>query len=196
MEVILVSADQVKTYSNISENTSDKMIFTAILDAQQIELQSIIGSRLLDKICSLVKDRTISGSYKELLDNYIQPFLIRQVASEIIIPISYKIGNFGVAQSSDDHLEASQLKDISFVKNYYLDKANTAKKRLQDYLISERLSFPELNEYDFPKDVFPNLYSSTSCGIWLGGVRGKSINRIDCLNLPSKPDKDIKWEEK
>jgi len=195
MKVILVSADQVKTYSSISENTSDKMIFTAILDAQQIELQSIIGSRLLDKICSLVQASNVIEPYKELLDDYIQPFLIRQVSSEVIIPISYKIGNFGVAQASDDHLEASQLKEISFIKQYYLDKANTAKKRLQDYLIANRNRFPELSEYDFPKDVYPNLYSNTSCGIWLGGVRGKSAFKKDYPDLPSKPDKTLKWEE-
>lgn len=162
MKVLLVSTDQVKTYSSISENTSDKIIFTSILDAQQIDLQSIIGTPLLNKICDLVNDENVTGVYKELLDNYIQPFLIRQVASEIIIPISYKIGNFGVAQSSDDNLNSSQLKEISFIKQYYLDKANVAKERLQNYLINNRNLFPELN---INKEVNPNLYSNTSCGI-------------------------------
>ena len=164
MKVILVSADQVKTYSSISENTSDKMIFTAIIDAQQIELQSIIGPCLLDKICSLVQANKLIEPYKELLDDYIQPFLIRQVTSEIIVPIAYKIGNFGVVQTSDNNL--SPLNDVSFVRQYYLDKANVAKKRLQDYLIENKNSFPELCQP-------ANLHSSSSCGIWLGGVRGK-----------------------
>ena len=29
-------------------------------------------------------------------------------------------------------------------------------------------------EYKPLKDMYPNLYSATSSGIWLGGMRGKS----------------------
>lgn len=160
MEVLLVSADAVKTYSCISENTSDKYIYSAIKDAQEIELRSILGDELYNDILNQVNGNKITPEYKELLDGYIVPFLVRQVSSEVIIPVSYKIGNIGVAQTSDNNIASCDLKEISFVKQYYLDKANVAKKRLQDYL-----------EIHFKPTG--NTNSSSSCGIWLGGARGK-----------------------
>lgn len=171
MEILLVSADQIKTYTNISENTSDRILYTAILDAQQIELQSILGSKLYKHILSLVESKSVTEPYKTLLEEYIQPYLIRLVGSTIVFPIAYKIGNIGVAQANDTNLNSSSFKEISYIQDYYNNKANVAKKRLQDYLADNRNIFPELI-VSFPEQ-YPNLYSSSSCPIWIGGVRGK-----------------------
>ena len=67
-----------------------------------------------------------------MLDIYIQPFLLYQVLSEIVIPISYKMSNFGVMQSSDDKDYAVDNKQINLVRTYYRDKANVYKERLQN----------------------------------------------------------------
>lgn len=192
--VLLISEDYLKTESFLDDNVSGKYLLTAIKMAQDIELQSIIGTNLLHSIQKKVFDNVIeledNWRYKDLLDNYIQPFLLYQVLSEIVIPISYKMSNFGVMQSSDEKDYAVDNKQINLVKKFYFDKANVYKERLQNWLIYNRTEFPELLTFDFPKDVYPNLYSSSGCGIWLGSYRGKVMpdsrysNRG--LDLPSK----------
>lgn len=175
--VLLISEDYLKTESFLDDNVSGKYLLTAIKLAQDVELQSILGTNLLESIQKKVYDNEIDkfdySCYKELLDSYVQPFLLYQVLSEIVIPISYKMSNFGVMQSSDEKDYAVDNKQINLVRTYYRDKANVYKERLQNWLIYNKASFSELNEFDFPKDVYPNLYSSSSCGIWLGGERGK-----------------------
>ena len=52
--------------------------------------------------------------------------------SEIVIPISYKMSNFGVMQSSDEKDYAVDNKQINLVRTYYRDKANVYKERLQN----------------------------------------------------------------
>ena len=175
--VLLVSEDYLKSNSTLDWNVSGKYILSAISTAQDVELQSILGTNLLESIQKKVYENEIdnyeNSCYKELLDGYIQPFLLYQVLSEIVIPISYKMSNFGVMQSSDEKDYAVDNKQINLVRTYYRDKANVYKERLQNWLIYNRTCFPELSEFNFPKDVYPNLYSSSSCGIWLGGKRGK-----------------------
>lgn len=134
--VLLISEDYLKTESFLDDNVSGKYLLTAIKLAQDVELQSIIGTVLLESIQKKVLENQIDGSenkaYKKLLDEYIQPFLLYQVLSEIVIPISYKMSNFGVMQSSDEKDYAVDNKQINLVRTYYRDKANVYKERLQN----------------------------------------------------------------
>lgn len=134
--VLLISEDYLKTESFLDDNVSGKYLLTAIKMAQDIELQSIIGTNLLHSIQKKVFENVIeleaNKRYKDLLDNYIQPFLLYQVLSEIVIPISYKMSNFGVMQSSDEKDYAVDNKQINLVKKFYSDKANVYKERLQN----------------------------------------------------------------
>lgn len=176
-DVLLISEDYLKSESMIDNNMSGKYLLSAIKVAQDIELQSILGTSLLESIQKKIFDNTIKlkeySIYKDLLDNKIQPFLVYQVLSEITMLTAYKMSNFGVMQSSDDKDLAVDNKQVNQVRNFYQNKANVYKERLQNYLVYHKSEFPELDEFDFPKDVYPNLYSSSGCGIWLGGERGK-----------------------
>lgn len=134
--VLLISEDYLKTESFLDDNVSGKYLLTAVKLSQDVELQSILGTNLLESIQKKVYDNEIdkvaNSCYKELLDGYIQPFLLYQVLSEIVIPISYKMSNFGVMQSSDDKDYAVDNKQINLVRTYYRDKANVYKERLQN----------------------------------------------------------------
>lgn len=179
-DVLLISEDFIKSESNLDQNVSGNYLGPAIRLAQDIELQSTIGTKLLEsiqkKIISTDDDINleINKKYKDLLDYYIQPFLLYSVLDEIIIPISYKLSNFGVMRSDDEKTYSSDHSQVSLLKKHYTDKANFFKRRLQDWVITNYSDFPELYEYKPLKDMYPNLYSATSCGIWLGGMRGKS----------------------
>lgn len=205
--VLLISEDYIKSESNLDFNVSGKYLMSAIKLAQDIELQSTIGTRLLEalqkKVINWIDPNTpmpleapdiiipslpypprepISDSieddknirYKELLDLYVQPFLLYQVLSEIVIPLSFKISNFGIMRTDDEKDYAAEYDKVMLIKKYYKDKADFFKNRLQDWVISNYSDFKELYEYKPLKDMYPNLYSASSTGLWLGGNRGKS----------------------
>ena len=178
-DVLFISEDYIKSESMLDDNTSGKFLLTAIKLSQDVELRSIIGRCLLEKLQELIFDKEIDEienmQYKDLLDIYIQPFLLYQVLSEIIIPVSYKMSNFGLMRADDEKDYAVNNGEINLVREYYTNKANVYKKRLQNYLCKNKELFPELDEcYDV------NLYSSHSSGIWLGGERGKMIPKDCC----------------
>lgn len=186
--VLLISEDYIKSESNLDNNVSGKYLQSAIKLAQDIELQSTIGTKLLEalqKKCIDWVDPSVEGAvadsiddpdnikYKELLDYYVTPFLLFQVLSEVIVPITYKLSNFGVMRTDDEKDIAADASQVNLLRKYYKDKADFFKTRLQDFIITYYNEFPELYTYKPLKDMFPNLYSSSSCNIWLGGARGK-----------------------
>lgn len=201
--VLLISEDYIKSESNLDNNVSGKYLQSAIKLAQDVELQSTIGTKLLEalqKKCinwidphtpvhpieppeplpSDSIDDSDNYRYKELLDYYVQPYLLYQVLSEIVIPISYKLGNFGVMRTDDEKDIAAEASQVNQIKKYYRDKADFFKTRLQNWVITYYNDFPELYSYKPLKDMYPNMYSSSSCTIWLGGARGKGWRYNSC----------------
>lgn len=178
-DVLLISEDYIKSESMLDDNTSGKFLLTAIKLSQDVELRSVTGRCLLEKLQQMVFDREIDNIdnmlYKDLIDVYIQPFLLYQVLSEIIIPVSYKMSNFGLMRADDEKDYAVNNGEVNLVREYYTNKANVYKKRLQTYLCSNKNLFPELEDC-----CDTNLYSSQSAGIWLGGPRGKMVPKGCC----------------
>lgn len=178
-DVLFISEDYIKSESMLDDNTSGKFLLTAIKLSQDVELRSIIGKCLLETLQQKIFDREMEDieniQYKDLLDIYIQPFLLYQVLSEIIIPVSYKMSNFGLMRADDEKDYSVNNGEVNLVRQYYTDKANVYKKRLQNYLCKNKSLFPELTDC-----CDTNLYSSHSSGIWLGGERGKMVPRSCC----------------
>jgi hypothetical protein len=178
-DVLFISEDYIKSESMLDDNVSGKYLLTAIKLAQDIELRSVIGKCLLETLQQKIFDREIdaieNGDYKDLLDVYIQPFLLYQVLSEIIIPTTYKMSNFGLMRSDDEKDYSVDNGQVNLIREFYMDKANVYKKRLQNYLCNNKALFPELDDC-----CEVNLYSSHNCGIWLGGERGKIVGKDCC----------------
>ena len=168
--VLLISEDYIKSESNLDNNVSGKYLQSAIKLAQDVELQSTIGTKLLEalqKKCinwidphtpvhpieppeplpSDSIDDSDNYRYKELLDYYVQPYLLYQVLSEITIPISFKLSNFGVMRTDDEKDLTSDISQVNLIKKYYRDKADFFKTRLQNWVITYYNDFPELYSY-------------------------------------------------
>ena len=167
--ILLISEETLKQMSLVGDNVDSQFIFPAIELAQEQGLQQIIGSKLLKKLKTLVDDGSINNStnqkYKELLDEYVSIYLAYQVMAEIQIPLSYKMRNSGIIQTTDDKQINLQRTDVMFIKQFYDDKALWFSKRLSDYLCANRTLFPEYKSTDNVSDINASerLYNSGIC---------------------------------
>lgn len=181
-EFLLTSEKFVKEVSSISDNVAGKYIQPAIREAQEVALKSIIGSCLLSYIKELglakTLDEPVNAPYKELVDRA-QYFLAYTAIVEITNKVSYKIGNFGVAKSTDENLQVATQDEIAKMQFYYQSKADFCALELQQWILDNRTLFPELDDCACRK-IHSNLRSAASCGLWLGGARGKMINPKCC----------------
>lgn len=179
MEILLTSEAFVKSVSNISDNLSGKFILTAIREAQELKLRGILGDCLLDRLKELVEDEEIdaddNAAYKDLL-GHCQYYLTYTAIVEITNKVSYKIANMGVTKTSDDNVNNATPEEIARQQYYYQAKADSCAFILQGWLLEHRDAFEELKECDC-KRIRANLYSAATCGIWLGGARGRRTKK-------------------
>lgn len=188
-EVLLTSEKFVKSVTNISDNISSKFLLPAIREAQEMGLREIIGQILLDKCKWCVANNAFRGAFNnDYNESYeqneggnaqyrallaiVQYYLAYKSISEIAYKVSYKIANVGVVKTSDDNVQNASLAEVSNTKEYYATKADVYANDIQNYLLEHHAEFPELGEHQLFK-IRHNLHSAATCGIWLGGARGK-----------------------
>ena len=114
-----------------------------------------------------------NSAYKVLLDR--AQYLIAYVAIvETAQKVTFKIANAGVVQTPDENVQVADQPDMSRVQAYYQAKADSATIDLQNFLLNNWSDYPELTEGDYHR-IHSNLYSAASCGVFLGGARGKRL---------------------
>lgn len=181
-EILLTSEAFIKSVLSISDNLAGKYILPALREAQEVNLRGIVGSCLLESVKEKVAAGTIddiaNAAYKELL-NQAKYYLAYQTGVKVMMKISYKLTNFGVAKSTDENLVVASHDEIVKVQYEYQTTADDYCLMLQGWLLDNKAAFPELGDCDCAK-IKSNLYSSATCGLWLGGRRGKGSAKNPC----------------
>ena len=174
-EILLSSENFIKSVTNISDNVSGKYILSSLREAQEVSLKGIIGIPMLEKLKSLVDNKQIDSAENQMykyLVNKCQYYLAYMTIVEMIFKVSYKIGNAGLVKATDDNMQIASFDEMVAQKEYYQGKADFHCMELQNYILDNRSSYPEIDECSCRK-IHSNLYSAASCGIFLGGARGK-----------------------
>lgn len=171
-EILLTSEAFVKSVTNVSDNLAGKYILPSIREAQEQGLKSILGDCLLSKVKHLFNTDSLEGIYKELVD-HCQYYLAYAAIVEVTNKVSFKIGNFGVAKSTDENLQVASYDEIVKMQYYYQTKVDAYCLELQQWLLQNKGEIPELTECHCRR-LSSNLQSAASCGVYLGGARGKN----------------------
>lgn len=140
--VFLISEDTLKTETILNDNVSAEYFGSAIETAQEIYLQQLIGTSLLDDLCTKVRDNRLNGDDKTLLDEYITPYLKFKVLSEVTLPIAFKYRNAGVIQTNNEYTYNTTMKDAQQLATYYDQRANFFAIRLTDWLCANSNKYP------------------------------------------------------
>lgn len=171
-EILLTSEQFVKSVTNVSDNLAGKYILPSIREAQEQGLKGILGDCLLSKVKHLFETNSLEGMYKEVVD-HCQYYLAYSAIVEVTNKVSFKIGNFGVAKSQDENLQVASYDEIVKMQYYYQTKVDAYCLELQQWLLQNKESIPELTDCHCRK-LSSNLHSAASCGVYLGGARGKN----------------------
>lgn len=182
-KVLLISEDFVKTNSNLDSNVWGEYLTPSIREAQDIGLQQIVGSCLYNAILSKVADGSITATtesaYKTLLDEHIQPYLMYQVITDLVPIIGVKLSNIGVVRSNDEYVQNLTEDERHNIKQFYQYKADFYCRRLQQFLLTNKELYPELDECTC-SNIKATLDSAASTCLFLGGMRGRRIRGKNC----------------
>ena len=184
MNVLLISEDKLKTYTALNDNVFGKVICPVIKTSQDIYLQQILGTALMEKLQTLVKENQIGSQentkYKKLLDEYVAPYLIYETLVNLVPEVGTKIANIGVVQNNDEHTMNVSQGERELVSRQYQTYADNYCKQMQAYLCQNSELYPELKETQL---VEPHLNSAATTSLWLGGIRHKNSHTNKKTNL-------------
>lgn len=168
--IYLISTDFLKKNTPINDNVGDFLLNRAILDAQNINLQQVLGTVLFRKIISMVADGTIgneeNNKYKTLLDDYCQPLVLTYAFVYAIPSIRFKLMNVGVVNQSSDNSTPTDTKELQLVIDDAKNKAEYYATLLSDYLKAHLKDFPELTQNKELDEKRP-LINQYTCGLVL-----------------------------
>lgn len=184
---LLISEKYVKTQSNIQDNVWGDFLTPAIREAQDIELQPIIGRPLYKKILKEVEEKDVEARFKTLIEDWIQPYLLYQTIVSLIPIIGTKLGNIGTVISNDEHVQNISSSERENLEYRYRYLADHYKSELQKYLLANKDLYPELTSTCL-KNL--NLKSSNSLPLWTGGIRHGQKESMDCPDKADYADPD------
>jgi hypothetical protein len=140
--VYFISTSYLKDNSAINENVDDKLLKSAIKEAQEIYIRDIIGSGLYDELQTQAFAGTLTANNTTLLDSYIAPCLKYYTITESMLPMTFKLMNKSVATRQAENATAITIDELTLIEQRFRDKAEYYANRLRDYLRENTNTYP------------------------------------------------------
>jgi len=145
--VQLISEAKIREFTDMNNNVDSKLISNAIREAQDIDLQRLLGTLLYNKILSDVQSNTLTGAYKTLVDDWIQNFLLYATYYNTLEFIYMRPRNNGLLTPTGGENSESVDRAMYNVKRQSVqNKREFYAEKLTDYLIENQNSYPEISE--------------------------------------------------
>ena len=189
-DTLLLSWTKVKQYTDINDSLDAALIKNAIREAQDIELQRVIGTLLYDKFLDLVNTNTIGDSenadYKTLLDSYIQDMLLYASYYNLLEYTFIRTRNNGLLTPQGGENSASVDKTTYEMKRQsVINKFDYYSDRLARYITENQSTFPELTANTKLYEQNPDYASQFQSPIvFTDSTRGRYINFARRLGVP------------
>jgi hypothetical protein len=150
MKALFITTDDLRRKSIIGGNVDADKFIQFIEVSQDIHIQNYLGTKLYNKISTLITSDTIddagNADYKTLLNTYITPMLIWFAQSDYYMFASYQVSNGGVFRHRSESSETPSMQEIKSLVDSSRDKAEFYVRRFLDYMDNNSNLFPEYNE--------------------------------------------------
>lgn len=181
---LLISPSELKGESLINQNVEDKILSNIVLTSQEIYLSKIIGTALLRKLQTLVYNEVMDNGgdtpdtpgleiYKELLEQYVKPYIKYSAMKAFLIENTYKLRNAGVIKNYDTNVMSTDLDTLKYLERHFYSYVAEYEDRLSKFICANKEQLPEVSADVMPyadKPQSGETFSNTS-GLWLGSQR-------------------------
>lgn len=156
----LISTEFLKAHTIINNNVTDELLNNAIFEAQVIHIQQTIGTKLYEKLLTLVRTNDIHqpqyADYKNLLDGYVMECTAYWALYECLPYIRYKVVNKGVETQNSEWSNGVDSQELNRLQESIADKAQFFTRRLSDFILQNRNLYPEYIMNNKIDELHPN----------------------------------------
>ena len=160
--VLLVSEQKLKAFSAIHENVQTDDLAPHIQAAQDLQLQTAIGTQLLNALKDAILNETLSADQKLLIDDYISPMLIQWAFYQALPFLKYKVVDKGIVSGSSETSTSTTLDELQYLRQSVMDTAEFYQERLRLYLNNNTNTYPEYLQWQagqMSADTWPSYFS-------------------------------------
>lgn len=169
-KALFITVKDLKDNSIISGSTDADKLIHYIEVAQDIHIQQYIGTRLYNKLQSLIISGEIDtipyADYKSLRDEYIKPMLIWFTQMEYFPFCMFRVNNGGLSKHRGENDDFVDFGDIDRMTSKATARAEFYTTRFTDYICSNSSKFPEYNQ-NSNGDMYPDKDNSNFSSIVL-----------------------------
>jgi len=152
---LLITRDDLVTLTALGGNVDIDKFIQFIKISQDIHVQNILGTQLLDKLQEDVIADTLTGNYQILVNKYVKPLLVHWAMAEYLPFAAYTISNKGVYKHSSENSENVDKNEVDFLIEKERSIAQHYTERFIDYMSFNQDLFPEYND-NSNGDMYPD----------------------------------------
>jgi len=162
----IIGVEYLKNNSPIIKNVEEDVLITSIQKAQNVNMDSVLGTNLLNAILSKIDNDTLSGDYQTLVVDYVAPALVEWSVYYAMPFIANKMENTGMVQKSGENSTPVDLQTLKFMRDDVRNVAEFYTQKIAKYLCANDILFTEYNTEDEVDETRPNKNNYFS-GIYL-----------------------------
>lgn len=142
-----IGVDYLYKHTVIDRNVDADLLTPFIVEAQDINIQRVIGNTLYVRLMADISSNTISGYYKTLLDSYIQKATAQWTLYHCLPYINHRITNKAVSEKKSDNSDVSSDLTVNMLRSDARDKATFYNQRITEYIVNNINQFPEYTQW-------------------------------------------------
>jgi hypothetical protein len=141
--IYLIDNEYVLDKTTLDRNLLSANIKPSMILAQKINVNTLLGDKLLNKIYNDIENNTLSGNYKYLVDEYLVDVVTYYTLYYALTNLLSKIGNRGLQTESTENSSQADLAIYRELKSVYRDNCQYFEQRANKWLFLNRNLFPE-----------------------------------------------------
>lgn len=158
---LFISRTDLVKNSIIDGNTDTDLFIQYVKIAQEIHIQSALGSKLYNKISEDIASGTLIGDYLVLVTDFVQPMLIHYAMVDFLPFCAYQVKSGGIYKHSSENSETVNKDEVDFLVQKERNFAEHYTRRFVDFMCFNSTKFPEyLSNTD--SDIRPDKDSNSS----------------------------------
>jgi hypothetical protein len=156
---LFISENKLKNFTDLNNSVDPDLLKNAVREAQDINIQRMLGYNLYQKMITDVNNNTLTGYYLTLMNEYLQDTLLYWSYYEALESIWLRPRNNGLLIPNGG-VEASAVDSNTYDKKRQSvkNKAEWYAERMVGFLIDNETQFPEFGT-ETGMEIYPDQRS-------------------------------------
>ena len=141
--ILLVSEEKIKSFTSLHENVRVEDIAPFIIQAQDIYLQPMLGTKFFTSLKNHVLTNTLTPDETLFLEDYISPWMIQRAFALAIPFIKYKIVDKGILSGNSETATQTTLDEVQYLISKVESTSEFYAQRTREFLFDNPSMFPD-----------------------------------------------------